>query len=168
MSNEDFLTSVKTRFCDGVLADDVLAQLVLTALTDEKNADRLPDFMAEPWRPVDNATGQPRLGMRFSMSATSQQGVLNVTFATFQYLEVLAMTTERSDHTLLTTDNSHLFFDATDAFMALEVSIEEKRRAALQFMTLWQQFCQTAEMLSAHIDSMSSTFTTEVRSYCVE
>lgn len=168
MSNETFLKEVKARFFRGVLADETLAQLVLTALSDVQDTKHLPDFMAEPWRPTNPQTGQSRLGLRFNMSATSNQAVLSATFATFQYLEVLTMTAEKSERTLLISDDSRIFFDASDAFMALDVPIEEKRRAALEFMKLWQQFCQTAEMLGTHIDPLSATFTTEVRSYCSE
>jgi hypothetical protein len=169
MPNEDALTDAKVRFYRGVLENDVLAQLVLTAFTNESDVARLPDAMAEPWRPVDRETDQTALGMRFNMSVTSEQDALCViTFAAFQYLKVLTIAAEQSEHTLLTTNNPHLFFNASDDFMTLDVPIEEKRRTALEFMELWQQFCQSAEALGAHIDPLFEIFTTEVRSYWVE
>lgn len=160
-SNEAFLGKVKARFFHDVLADEILAQLVLTALNDTSDTTQLPDFMAEPWRPVDKS-GQATLGLRFNTSVTTPQGELSVAFATLQNLEVLTMTTKQGERTLLATSNPNLFFDGSEAFMALEAPIEEKRRAALQFAMLWQQFCQTAEMLDAHVDAMSETFTTEL------
>jgi len=139
---QETLLKLQARFRWQLLENEVLTQLAVTALT-----TRISDAVVmEPWFRL---TQSPRLGVRFSLANQSNP---------IAYLEVLVQTEKPSEHTLITTDDSSLCFDASEAVKSSPASANQKCDMAHYFMTMWRTFSNVAQMLDATIDAHQGVF----------
>lgn len=168
MNNEARLDDLKRKFYLALLENATLQQLILSTLDQATHIEELPSFSAEPWRPMRD---EPRqiLGLIFGRSRTQNTGTLSVSLATFVYTEVLLLGVEKTENTLLSGEapgGQLLHFDASEALIRAEAADRNVRAdAAKCFMDAWQTFAVNALLLSAYIDPVLGTFTTEQRSY---
>jgi hypothetical protein len=172
MDSEGTLKGLKRDFYFALLENSVLRRLILEAMDKTGNPDLLPDFAAEPWRPVRVESGSQILGLTYQHAGSStpeKVDELSVTFTLFKHIEVLTTGTERTDATLLIGNGEKgkvLYINGSDTFMELaDVSRVDLRGAAAYFMLQWQMFVKAAATLDTQIDPMMGTFTTESRNY---
>jgi hypothetical protein len=165
MNSEERLTALKRRFYAALLENPVLTRIILEAMDKTGNPQLLPNFMAEPWR-------NPRVeafGLVYERGTSAQDGIVNVTFSTFAYIEVLTVVGEPTNATLLNgrdPSGTMFYFDGSAALMELtDISLTERAQAAAHFLAQFQAFNRAAMELGAEIDPMMGTFTTEPRSY---
>lgn len=170
MDNETRLTLLKRDFYLALLENAVLQRLIVNAMDQATAVDQLPDFTAEPWRPVRDEPVQV-LGLMYMRSRSLRTGILSASVAIFEYIEVLLLGTEKTDCTLLsgeTAEGRTFHFNASEALLQVEnAARNEIAAASAHFINVWQTFMVNAALLGAHVDPMMGTFTTEERSYMI-
>jgi hypothetical protein len=172
MDSEGTLKGLKRDFYFALLENSVLSRLVAEAMDQTGNPHLLPDFVAEPWRPVPPESNPQVLGLTYLRAGSStpeQMDEMSLALRLFGHIEVLTIGTERTDATLLTGNGARdkvLYFDGSMTLMKLtDVPRADLRGAAAYFMLQWQTFVKAAATLDAQIDPMMGTFTTESRNY---
>lgn len=147
------LSVTKQRFGCELMENELIARLVMETVRSSKYAQassELPDFTLEPWLPGDDAVG---LRLTFSTGVGGDD--------TFEHVKLIAYVYGESDKTLLVSSDGSVVIAGSDELMAVDATLAEKQQAALKFIELWYEFCQTAGELKARLDQVTRTFTTE-------
>lgn len=164
MSNEELLVIAKQRFSDAILRDAMLVRLVANKLSSEghrfDDVRLLPDFMVEPWHPIDPNTNLANFGLSLVWRTVSQSPGRGFSIGVFDYLvEALVPTSEAGERTLLEFSQG-VFLDASDALLECG-ELEELKPAAQHYVFTWQEFYQVAETLGARADPRRCIFVIE-------
>lgn len=140
------LDVLKAKFYRALLDNDLLSRLIMANVGTDAIALSLPEAAAEPWISTHVA------GIRLSAQRALPGGVTSFTAAVYRYVEVLHVVRTPGDRTLLDAEKKDTYFDGSDAFMALDATDDERKKAAYDFMMAWQQFLRDIAGLGASLE----------------
>ncbi len=138
------LDEAKAEFWQEVLADDVLAQLVINAVNEQYDSgevtrENLPDISGEVVLPKENLN-EMSLRIKTSRSDSYLDGVVGVSFGTFRYVTVLTRTKDvTQEGVLLVAPDESFAFAASEQLLAIDAAAQAKADAMLSFLRAWQK-----------------------------